>query len=336
MAEEIEAGPEALTIDRSDLDNLSEKERKETEEILGEVASGGAPKAPVGEKKIEGEVPAKEPELDAEGKPKVVAGEKKDPPEVAKPTPAARREASTVPAFKLKIAEKREEKSQGRVAELEAELAALKKEGDKAIKDGGAPAEVAKDTETRLKAISEKSGIDVEVLKEIVDAVRPASSVTIPPEIATALEEIGKNKAEAAASVEVANYNADFDRLILPLIQKEYGDKEGKVPPETVTKIKDELAKIAYSPEYSKVPYEEIYLGKTDFRGIIPAAAKGAEVSRGGSTAIVEHQNGQGTATAVDWEKLGSDKTYAVDDEVLKGLSNTDLERYFEIIDKRK
>ena len=336
MAEEIEASPEALTIDRSDLDNMPQKEREETETMLGDIANGREPKTTVEEKKTDKDVPAKEPKLGADGKPEEVAGEKKDPPEVTKTAPAARREASTVPAFKLKIAEKREEKSQGRVAELEAELAALKKDGDKALKDGETPTEVAKDTETRLKAISEKSGIDMEVLKEIVDAVRPAAQVVIPPEIASALETIGKNKAESEAAVEVANYNADFDRLILPLIQKEYGDKEGKVPPETVTKIKDELAKIAYSPEYAKVPYETIYKGTDDFRGIIPPASKGAEISRGGSTAIVEHQNGQGAATAVDWEKLASDKTYAVDDEALKSLSTTDLERYFEIIDKRK
>ena len=172
------------------------------------------------------------------------------------------------------------------------------------------------------------------MLKEIGQIFAPAPA-TADPKIKEALAEIERNKADSAAQVEIAQFSADFDKEILPLIKKEYGDKEGNVPPETVTKIKDQLAKIAYTSEYAKVPYTVIYRGQEDFRGIIPPAAKGAEASRGGTTRMADADT-SGKKESVDWAKLESDSTFAIDDDELKKLSDTDLDKYFSILEKRK
>lgn len=317
---ETEASQDAQ-IEQEGLDGLPEAERKDTEALLGELSKAGTPEAtPDAKKEVEegDDIPPKKPV--EETKPDV---EKKPEEEEKPPT---RREASVVPAWKLKVAEDQ----RGRA---EKEVADLKLAQEKALEAGGKPTEVAADTEKKLEAIAEKTGIEVGVLKELGSIFAPHP--TEDPKIAEALETIERNKQESAAAVEIAQFSADFDKDILPLIKKEYGDASGNVPPETVTKIKDKLAAIAYSPEYAKVPYDEIYNGKKDFRGIIPPPAKGAENSRGGSSRIAE-DGGAKPADTVDWKKLSDDPTFAIDDDALKALSPADLDRYFDILDKRK
>lgn len=69
--------------------------------------------------------------------------------------------------------------------------------------------------------------------------------------------------------------------------------------------------------------------------GLFPPASKGAEASRGGTTRIAE-TDAADKKDVVDWAKLDSDPTYAIDDETLKTLSDTDLDRYFTAMEKRK
>lgn len=316
--------PQDTQIEQTGLENLPPAERKETEELLGEIAKESPTEAK----------PAPEKKEDGEAIPPVKVEDKKPdaPAKVEEPAaPAARREASVVPAWKLKVAEDQAKKG---TAELTKELEDTKAALDKALKGGAKPDEAAAAADTRLAALAEKSGIEVEVLKEIGQIFAPAPA-TADPKIQEALAEIEKNKADSASQVEIAQFSADFDKDILPLIKKEYGDKEGNVPPETVTKIKDQLAKIAYTSEYAKVPYAVIYRGQDEFRGVIPPASKGAEASRGGTTRMADADT-SGKKENVDWAKLESDATFAIDDEDLKKLSDTDLDRYFGIVEKRK
>lgn len=315
---------QAPVIDPADLENLPEKERKETEEILGTLKEEGTPKPPVaGEKKGGEEVPPKQPEaeLNADGTPKTKV---EDKPADTPAKPPARREASVVPAWKLKVAEDQKGKAEERAQTAE-EIAA------KALEDGKKPDEVAANLETELAKIAEETGMPIEALKRLGKIFAPAAD----PRIDTVVQSAERREAEAAALVEVTNYNADFDRDVLPLIAKEYGDASGKVPAETVAKIKEEMAKIAYTPEYAKIPYTEIYRGREDFRGIIPPVGAGGEGSRPGSEGAQPRVEA-GQEGKLDWTKLESDSTFAFSDDELKTLDTATLDKYFSILDKRK
>lgn len=314
-------------IEQTGLEGLPAAERKETEELLGEIAKEGetVAKPVVVKEGEEGDaIPPKtavEPKLGEDGKPL-----KEEVAEPEKPLP--RREASVVPAWKLKVAEDQK-------GGIEKVLADTKAALEKALKGGTKPDEAAVDAANkRLTALAEKTGMDVDALKELGSIFTPAP-VTADPAIKQALDDIARQKQETAAQVEVAQFSADFNKDILPLIKKEYGDKDGNVPPETVTKIKDAMAKIAYTPEYAKVPYAVIYRGQEEFRGVIPPASKGAEASRGGTTRLAE-TNAADKKDAVDWAKLESDPTYAISDDELKKLGDADLDKYFGIVEKRK
>ncbi len=341
MADINEAAQDAPQIDRADLDALPEGERKETEAMLAEIANGGKPEAPAdgggkkdeldggdapADKKPEEEVPAAKPE---EKKPEAPAPLK---PEDKKPDggPEARRDTTLVPAWKLKVAEDQAGK---READLKAEIERLQAGGKKLDTDGSKTDEekVAIQNQ-KIAATAEKLGITPEEVKELVQSFLPTGDFKLPEDIAKKLGTLDTLTAEREVEVEAAKFNADFDRLVLPLIKAEYGDD---VPPETVAKLKEDLKAKAYDPDYAKVPYSTIYKGTDEFRGVIPQKKKGAESGRGGTFGADAAAAAGKPEGAVDWAKLEQDATYELTDDQQRNLSDADFDRYSDLLGKR-
>lgn len=301
------------------LEGLPAAEKAETEAILHEL-EGEAPKPeetkadpdkPEGEKPKEGEE-GKKPEDANDGKKPDGEGDKTTKPE-------ARREVRMMPAW---AHEAYKDKSEKEIASLKAEverLASTDKPGGK--KDGeGAPA--PDELEKEASELAEKHGITAELAKDILAAAR--KGVALPPELMSKLSEVDDLKAVRDAEVETAKYNADFDRIILPLIKAEYGDD---APAEVISRVRDELKTLAYDPEgtYAKVPYEVIYRGQEAFRGLVPAPKKGAESSRGGSAS-----GGTGAGEGKP------DLSQPLADDVIRSLSDEDFETYSKNMEKRE
>lgn len=324
-----------VQIDRSDLDAMPEKERKETEEILDDLATGGKKsdadggkgKAGEEEKPAEEEKPKPEekPKEGDDAKPKPEADKKGDE---GKGNEGQRRAPKLVPAW---ILEKEKDQASKRESELKTQLEEALKGGKKA-EDAGKPDEqVQKDLEATANTIAEKFGREPEEILEILKAAGGGTKVFIPPEVAEGLKAIEGIKAQEEIKLEEAAFSADFDKMVLPLIKKEYGDD---VPAETILKIKEDLKAVAYDADYEKVPYATIYKGRDEFRGVIPEKGRGAEHNRGGS-AIIDGEGSQAKAGTVDWERIKSDDSYELSDEELRKLSDEDFDKYGAAMDAR-
>lgn len=316
--------------DQSDLDNLPAGERKETEEILGDIESGGKKPDAAADagKGADDDVtdPEKPVVADETKKPDVEKPAK--PVEAEKPKVEERRPATLVPAYVLKI---QEDQSNKKIAELTAELEKASEAGKKALEAGVKPEDAQATLDKRLEAIAEKSGIKVEVLKEVIDLVKPGQ-VELPEDLKKDLQAAKDLRAERAVEVESAKYSSDFDRTILPLIQAEYGKD---VPADTITTIKESLKAKAYNPDYAKVPYSTIYKGEDEFRNLVNLKNKGGEGSRGGTTALSEAANAD-KGNGVDWEALTKSDTQELSENEVRNLSDDDFDKYGQMMESRE
>jgi hypothetical protein len=293
---------------REALNGLNESDRKETEEILSEIdADAGKEGAEPDAAKVEedrraalsdeeraAEDAAKAP---GEGKPE----DKK--PDEAKPE-GRRNSPKLMPAYVHKVAEKTWEKEKG---ELLSKIEELSKAPSNAGDDEAAKAA----REAKIKTLAEKYGHDEAFIREILD-VATENSGKLPEQVQEGLKKAHMLTTERELETEEANYSADFDRVVVPLIKAEYG---ADAPDSLISDIKEDLKVLAYSEEYGKVPYAVIFKGQDQFRGLIPDKKKGAEGGRGGTEASV-------TAT----EK--PDLTQPLSDEVVKTLSDSEFDEY--------
>lgn len=298
--------------DDGGLSNLPEAERNETKAILDEIEAA-APKDPVKKE----EPPAPKPEDDKKPEAdKKVDGDKK--PEGEKPPaedkkPEARREPKMMPSWqheRAKAAWEREKK------ELTAKVESAA--GKPQVNEPGKPDEkAASDLDPKeIQAIAEEVGVEVKTVEKLL-ALANKNGGKIPQEVMDKLEKVDKLSAEREAEVETIQYNADFDRLITPLIKAEYGDD---VSPDVIADIRNTLKGLAYSDDFAKVAYATLYRGEEQFRNLVPPKAKGAEGSRGGTVAADEARKAATPA--------GLDLTKPLSDEQIKQLSDADFDTY--------
>lgn len=290
------------------LGNLPPKEQAETRAILDELGKeqDTNPPKPDGDKP-----PEKKPD---EKKPEEKKPDGSQPPK--KPEDEARRDISLMPAWVHKRAQadwqKREEA-------LQSELKALK-DGKPPTPDAGKKNEQAPpslDLDAEIKAFAEKEGISVEMATGIITLAAKKSG-TLPPDITERLNKIDKLESDRAIEVETVKFSSDFDQFVLPLIKAEYGDN---VPAQTIASLKDKVKELAYSPEFQKVPYAQIYKGWDDFRGVIAPMKKGSEDGRGGTIGADGKKSGENQG--LDWESV-----HTWSEEVVRGLSDTDFDQY--------
>lgn len=303
--------------DQGGLNNLPEKELKETKEILDEIeketkppsdpkapADGGKDKPPVATPPADPKKPEEVKPKDGDGKP----DENKED----------RRDVSLMPAWQHKAAESKWNKERN---ELTTKIEALSKPAATPPAPGepAKPTAPAPDVKAKLAEIAEQSGMPVESVTAIYE-LAAANSGKIPKDVEERLSKIDTLTAEREKEVEDAKFTSDFSRLIVPLIKKEYGDD---VSQDVIQKIQNDLKSVAYTPEYSKVPYSEIYRGKDNFRGIIPPPKRGAEPTRGGYAGA---KSASGEAPVKPYEEY-------TDDEVSK-LQGEDFDKYCDYMEK--
>lgn len=267
MSEKIESTNE-------DLDNLPEAQRKETESILDEINKGeeGKPEKPVEDPdkkpKPEGDKPKegddKKPELGEDGKPK-----KTDSEDASK----VRRDTKLIPAWKVAIQEKETKKT---IEDLTAKIDDLTK-GAKPAEGQDAKPETKLALADKIKKAVEQFKVDVDpaFMEMIVEIAQEGREM--PKEITDRLAQIDALKEKTEVEAEEMGFNKDFDAIVLPLIKAEYGDD---IEADKLVELKEKLKAIAYTDEYAKIPYDEIYAGKKDFRGFVTPKSKSAEGTR--------------------------------------------------------
>lgn len=303
--------------DREALNGLSDKDRKETEEILGTIDAeagkkeGEEPDAKDAEaaKLAEDERRAAltDEERVAEDAAKALVDGKvevKKPDEIVKPE-SRRNAPKLMPVYVHKVAENKWQQDREKLLSSIEDLTKTNssKEGE---------TQEAKDARlAKIKAVADKHGYEPAFVEDIL-AIATENGGKLPPEVEQGLRKAHGLSAERDLEMETANYSADFDRVILPIIKAEYGDD---VPKNVISDIKEDLKGLAYSEEYAKVPYEVIYRGNAEFRGLVPAKQKGGESSRGGS-------NVESDATGKP------DLTKPISDTQLKTLSDADFDTY--------
>ncbi len=293
------------------LDGLQEADRKETESILAEIAADDAKAAKPSEaKKPDAPEPKGEEKKPADKKPE--GGEEGKEPKETPPAEPERRESKLVPQWQLEAArnkwEKREKELLGMIPDP------TKPNAEKPIEKPDADKKPDESLEKEIEDFVEKTGVDIEVAKGLVALARKNSGI-IPPEISERLKKIDQYEADKAIEVETVKFNSDFESTILPLIKAEYGDD---VPAQTVEKIRNDLKAVAYTPEYQKVKYSEIYKGQDQFRGVIPPKQKGGESSRGGTIASKDNaSHGNETVAYEDMKE-----------EDVKNLSDAEFDKY--------
>lgn len=286
------------------LNGLPAKELAETKEILGELETEAAPK-PGDEKKPDASLEPKKPEEEKPGEAKAEDGKKPEGDDGKKPE--QRREVKLMPAWLHERAKADHEK---REKELLAEIDALKgtsKPEDKTKNEN-------LDTSKEAEVLAEKHGITVELAQDMI-AIASRNNGKLPEGLEEKLKVVDDMRNSAIVTAEATAFNADFDRIVLPLIKAEYGDN---VPASVIDQVREDMKAKAYTPEYAKVPYTTIYKGEDQFRGVVAPEKKGAEGGRGGSSA---QQEISGRADAIDL-------TAPLNDDVLKTLTDEQFAIY--------
>lgn len=309
------------SADEEALNGLPQGEREETKEILDEI-EGEASKAPEKpeDSKPEDQKPGKEGEEEEgkdpkpEDKPK--EGEEGD--EAKKP--AERREMKTIPAWKKAVADKKNGKL---IADLEKQLAEAKGQNPEGDETEEAP-KAAPDS-SKVKEIAEKHNIPEELAKDLIEAAVSQTGPGITPELQERLDAVDELRNKSELEAEYVQYNADFESSIVPLIKEEYGED---VSPGTISEIREQLKELAYSTEYAKVPYEVIYKGRAEFRGLVPPPKKGAEATK---VDTAPEAGGEGKSQ----DNPDIDLTQPLGDDEIKGLSDKDLDTYLKNMDRR-
>lgn len=296
------------------LENLSESDRKETEEILKEIDGAATPPAPAADKPAEGAKPPedKKPEdkKPADGAP--ADGKPADgKPEDKKPAP--RKPIKLMPTYVHEI-------EKGKLTkEIERLTTALAGKGPQ--KDGK-PAPTADDVDAEIKALADKHGFSEEFAKDLLAiSIKKIGGVKLPEGLEKKLETVDAMQAERETEKAEKEFSDDFSTIVLPLIKAEYG---ADVPDSVVADIKANLKEKSVSAGFENVPYEILYKGDDTFRGAIAAKGKGAEGGRGGTFVA----NGAGE------KKEGLDLTKPLPDEVVKELSDKDFDTYSSNMEK--
>lgn len=211
---------------------------------------------------------------------------KEEPKDKEKPEdnpPRKPRSVKMVPAWEL-------EKTKNQALQREKELLAeIEKSKQKPTPDNDTrPPEPDKKPpqNEKLKEVADKLGLNVETVSELIQIARDGQTANIPPEIqelaklAPKLKEFQeRQEREFNETQEMAEFNKEFERDVLPLVKAEYPD----ITPDKVDDIKKQLSEVAFTEEYVKLGLSKIYKAEDEFRGLVAPKPKSAEPGRGGA-----------------------------------------------------
>jgi len=193
-----------------------------------------------------------------------------------------KRKASTVPLWKHQKSKRVLNKT---ITDLQNQVAELSG-GDKKVGD-----EVKK----KLSELSEKAGMDQEVLSEILELSVGISDKKFSKEISE-LKKNAKANTEAKQDLE---FDREFNSDIKALVDEEHG-KEHR------DKIRKALHRLAFTNQYAEVPLTVIYNGIKAFRG---KKGTGRGTVQGGK------KGGRGTAKSLDFVNMSDSDVDNLSDE---------------------
>ncbi len=200
-----------------------------------------------------------------------------------------------MPIWKQKIAEKKWEEEKN---ELLSTVSTLKEEMETIKQQSlSGKTEIATDS---IKKLSEKYELSEDLVKDLILAVAEHAK---PKEFNEIMEKVKGLEQLNLESLEEQKYNSDFDKKVIPAIQKEYPNISDK----NLAKIKNDLHNIAYTEEYAKTPLDVIYKGLDDFRNVTIISRKSGEVTKSGITSkggVIDYAN----ITDEEFQALPRDK----------------------------
>ncbi len=301
----------------NEIDSLPEKDRELTKQILEEIEKEKAPKEAA-------------PEADTSQKPKEADVKPADDGKKAAdqaPKEENKRREKVVPTWMLRMAETRQQKKDEQIAQLAKELEDLKKGAatSKATVDRTPEANPEEsDLENEAKEYAEQEGISLRLAKDILMTKQIATkAVTTSNGVETFTQAVKEQQERDAIEREEQLFNQDFNKEIIPLIQKEYGPD---VPQSVIDEIRDGVKAKAYTEEFVKVPYSMIYKGDDKFRSLVPSPKKPVEGPR--NVPISEKKvDGQGSA---------KDLTRELSEEELSTLSGEEFDTYAKNMERKR
>lgn len=302
-------------LDAHGLENLPKEKRDETEEILAEIQKEEDAKNP---KPKEIEKPQKsEEEIKKEAEDKIAADKKIEEDKIKSGDEGSKDKSRRVPSYVLGIEKSRAEK---REQELLKEIETLKATANP---DGNNKKDIPLDAKTIVdKIVADHNVEDPKVIEDIMLGVQELlknNKQELPADLSEKLKVVDDLKNQHEIAIEELNFNNDFDKNILPAIKAEYGDD---IPVEKIADIRAKLKAIAYTPEYVKIPYDEIYSGKKDFRNLYVPSKRSAE---GGRTSV-DMKPGEkvfeGELSADEYNKLNPDDQQKYEDAMAKKEKN--------------
>ena len=315
-------GKNQKELAKDGLENLPPKEREETQKMLSDIEAEEKEKSGSDAAKADEEAKAK---ADADAKAKAdadaAAAKAKADAEGGKDDHPARKKSKLVPEYVVKTVESKAKK---REEELLAEIENLKKGNplkDEKKPDEKAiltPAEVTAEVEKELDLISQETGIGKDALKKLVNLPAKVTEkmiadalANVRTETADKLKPFNQLQEENEIKREELEFESDFNKIVVPLIKSEYGDG---VSPETLEEIKEKMKAKAYEPANAETPYQVIYKGFDEFRGLASPKTKTGEDSRPGAE--------RGGEAELDLNNLSDEDVANMGREEFEKLSN--------------
>lgn len=178
--------------------------------------------------------------------------EKPDKKDDEKP-PKVNRKPSQMPAWQHKVAEDKWEKEK---SELLATIESLKNPShtEPTKKDAEITEEKKEDVVDEYRAMEEKYGASADFVKDMKKIIQ--KELGIDP---TLISEVQKIKEERDSLYENQQFDAEFS-TIESTIREQYPD----ITANGLSKVKDQLKKMAFTDEYAKVPLKKIFKAESD------------------------------------------------------------------------
>ena len=127
-----------------------------------------------------------------------------------------------------------------------------------------------------IKSLIEKSGLDPEVVDELVK-IAEMGQISLKKELDALKGDIKTTTEKSVWAEEDRKFEDDYERNIEPII------KADGIPEENLPRLKKLLKKLAFTEEYAKSPLPVVYRGVEDFKQFLPGTKKkSAESSKSG------------------------------------------------------
>lgn len=255
--------------------------KTDTDEVLAELAEEGfeiegkKPETP-NEPEEEAEEPVVEEETTTEAEP--VATEEVE--EVNR----ASKEPTMIPAWKAKIADKKQNE---RIAELEAEIEASKAKP--------APTVAPTQSNNDIKELASSYGLDLDANQQAFFEALASKGNSVPDEVVQNIQAFQQQ--QKVDSLE-SQYSNEFNNDVLPLIKEQYGD----LPESQLTSLRQKLHDKAFSDTYAKVPLSNVFRAEAHSMDI--STPKGS---------IVTNKSGKTRGTSPDFSNMSEADFNALD-----------------------